>query len=121
MLYEVITNTPTNGFPQDNFGGDQASITINGGTITIAAALSGAGDGLDANGTITITGGDLLIKIPSSYRDYSSIDFNTTFSLTGGNVQTVDSSGNRITSYNVCYTKLLRGYRITRSRKIIPG
>ncbi len=105
-------NTPTNGFPQDNFGGDQASITINGGTITIAAALSGAGDGLDANGTITITGGDLLIKIPSSYRDYSSIDFNTTFSLTGGNVQTVDSSGNytTVTESNVSsFGGMMRG------------
>ena len=91
------------GSPKDNFAGSQGTITINGGTITIAAAISGAGDGLDANGTITITGGDIVIKIPASYRDYSSIDFNTTFSLTGGYVRTLDANGTytEVTESNV--------------------
>jgi hypothetical protein len=91
------------GSPKDNFSGSQGTITINGGTITIAAAGSGAGDGLDANGSITITGGDIVIKTPSSYRDYSSIDYNTTFSLTGGSARTLDANGTyaEITESNV--------------------
>ena len=100
---DSTTTTTAGAQPRDNFAGSTGTITINGGTLTIAAALSGAGDGLDANGTITITGGNTLIKIPSSYRDYSSVDFNTTFSLTGGSVQTVDANGNytEITESNV--------------------
>ena len=81
------------GRPQDNFSGTQASITINGGTITIEAGTSGNGDGLDANGTITITGGDTVIKTPSSYRDYTDIDYDTSFSLTGGSVRILNANG----------------------------
>ena len=86
------TDAP-NGGRRDNFTGSQSSITINGGTITIAAGGSGNGDGLDANGTITISGGDIVIKEPSSYRDYSNIDFDTSISFTGGSVHTVNANG----------------------------
>jgi len=88
---------------QDNFSGSQASITINGGTITIAAGISGNGDGLDANGTLTITGGDTVIKTPSSYRDYTDIDYDTTFSLTGGSVRILNANGTytEVTESNV--------------------
>ena len=78
---------------QECLGHSDASITINGGTITIAAAGSSNGDGLDSNGTITISGGDIVIKMPSTYRDYSNIDYNTTFSLTGGNVRILETNG----------------------------
>ena len=100
---DETSSTPTNGQPLDMFSSSTGTITINGGTITIEAALSGAGDGLDANGTITVTGGNTLIKIPSSYRDYSSVDFDTSFSMTGGSIQTVDVNGNytEITESNV--------------------
>ncbi|MFZ1400062.1 MAG: carbohydrate-binding domain-containing protein, partial [Candidatus Promineifilaceae bacterium] len=81
------------GFGQDNFSSSQGTITINGGTITIAAAASGNGDGLDANGTITVTGGDTVVKTPSSYRDYSDIDYDTAFSLTGGSVRILNADG----------------------------
>ena len=89
--------------PQDNFTSSQCTITITGGTITIAAATSGNGDGLDANGSITISGGDLIIKVPSSYRDYSNIDYITSFSLTGGNVQLLNANGTytEVTESNV--------------------
>lgn len=87
------TSGSTNGFGMDNFSSSQGSITINGGTITIAAAGSGNGDGLDANGTITITGGDTVVKTPSSYRDYSDIDYDTGFSLTGGSVRILNADG----------------------------
>ena len=96
-------NSSANGSPNDNFSGSQCSITITGGTITIAAAGSGDGDGLDANGTIVISGGDTVIKMPSSYRDYSSIDYNTTFSLTGGRVRILETNGTytEVTESNV--------------------
>jgi hypothetical protein len=96
-------SSSANGFPQDNFRSSQGTITINGGTITIAAAGSGNGDGLDANGTITVSGGDTVIKTPSSYRDYSDIDYDTSFSLTGGSVRILDASGNytKVTESNV--------------------
>jgi len=89
--------------PLDNFSGSQCTITINGGMITITAGTSGNGDGLDANGTITITGGDMVIVQPSSYRDYSNIDYNTSFSLTGGSVQILETNGTytEVTDSNV--------------------
>lgn len=92
----------TGGFARDNFSSSQGTITINGGTITIAAAGSGNGDGLDANGTITVTGGDTVVQTPSSYRDYSDIDYDTEFSMTGGRV--------RILSANGTYTEVTDSY-----------
>ena len=89
-------------FQRDNFSSSQGSITINGGTITIAAAGSGNGDGLDANGTITVSGGDTVVKTPASYRDYSDIDYDTSFSMTGGSV--------RILSANGTYTEVTNNY-----------
>ncbi len=86
--------TATTGGRQDRFSSSSGTITINGGTITISAATSGNGDGLDANGELKITGGDLVIKVPTTYRDYSNIDYDTTFSWTGGTVQTLDANGN---------------------------
>ncbi len=88
---------------QDNFTGSQCSITVTGGTITITAATSGNGDGLDANGSITISGGEMVIKVPSSYRDYSNIDYNTSFSLIGGNVQLLYANGtySQVTASNI--------------------
>ena len=89
---ETSSSASTSG-GRDNFSSSQGSITINGGTITIAAAGSGNGDGLDANGTITVTGGDTVVKTPSSYRDYSDIDYDTSFSMTGGRVRILNADG----------------------------
>ena len=89
--------------PQDNFTGSQCVISINGGTITIAAATSGNGDGLDANGSITINGGNVVIKVPSSYHDYSNIDYNATYSFIGGSVRLLNANGTytEVTESNV--------------------
>jgi hypothetical protein len=82
-----------NGFAQDTFTGGQYAIAINGGTITIAAGLTGAGDGLDSNGTITVTGGDTVIKTPASFRDYTDIDSNSGFTMSGGSVRILNVDG----------------------------
>lgn len=79
--------------PQDNFSGSQSSIIINGGMITITAGTSGNGDGLDANGIITITGGNTVIVQPASVRDYTNIDYNISFSFTGGRVRILEPNG----------------------------
>lgn len=88
---------------QDRFRNTTGSITITGGDIFITPALTGNGDGVDSNGTLTITGGDLVVKMPSTYRDYSSIDYETTFSLTGGQVRILNTDGSytQVTEDNV--------------------
>lgn len=78
---------------QDTFAADESTITITGGTLTIEAATSGDGDGLDSNGALSISGGDIVIIVPSSYRDYSSLDASGTFSLTGGRVRALNTDG----------------------------
>jgi len=88
---------------QDRFMNTTGSITINGGEIFITPATSGNGDGVDSNGTLTITGGDLVVKVPATYRDYSSMDYETSFSMTGGQVRLLNTDGSytEVTEDNV--------------------
>ncbi|MFV0484695.1 MAG: carbohydrate-binding domain-containing protein [Candidatus Saccharimonadales bacterium] len=89
--------------PQDNFSKSTGTITINGGNITIAAATSGDGDGLDSNGNIVVTGGDTIIKTPAVARDYTAVDFDGTFTMTGGRIRTLSQNGTytEVTQNNV--------------------
>ena len=66
-----------------------ADITIAGGTVRIDAEN---GDGLDSNGTVNITGGDIQV-FSSSRSDNSPLDYGTDMSITGGTVLAVGSSG----------------------------
>ncbi len=66
-----------------------ADITIAGGTVNIDAAN---GDGLDSNGAVNITGGEIRI-FSSSRSDNSPLDYGTDMSITGGTVLAVGSSG----------------------------
>ncbi|NTW28868.1 MAG: carbohydrate-binding domain-containing protein [Coriobacteriia bacterium] len=54
-------------------------LTINGGTITIDAE----GDGLDSNGSITMTGGVVVVHGPTRGGN-GALDANGTFNMTGG-------------------------------------
>ncbi|MFI3213919.1 MAG: carbohydrate-binding domain-containing protein [Eubacteriales bacterium] len=56
-------------------------INISGGSITIDA--SNEGDGLDSNGTIEISGGELLISSTTDIRD-TALDYQNEGSITGG-------------------------------------
>lgn len=70
-------------------------INISGGTLSIYAGLSSQGDGLDSNGTITISGGEITIYDPENAGDWSSVDSDDGTTLTGGTVYKVDSSGSK--------------------------
>lgn len=97
----------------DSFGGSfpggmssaHCSITITGGILYLQAS----GDGIDANGSLTITGGDITICGPNR-GDTASLDYDTsgtisgaTFIATGatGMAQTLSSSGQGIITVKV--------------------
>ena len=63
-------------------------LNINGGTIVMDAG----GDGLDSNGSITMTGGTVLVCGPTSNNN-GAVDYNGTFKLTGGLLVAAGSSG----------------------------
>lgn len=64
------------------------SILISGGELYIQAS----GDGIDANGTLEITGGNITICGPN-YGDTASLDFDTSGSISGGTVIATGASG----------------------------
>ncbi len=69
------------GFGPDNAfadGDDSYWIDISGGSLRIQAG----GDGIDSNGSITLSGGTLLVS--STGQDDGSIDYGTSFTLSGG-------------------------------------
>lgn len=63
-------------------------LEINGGYIVVDAA----GDGLDANGRIIMTGGVVLVHGPTG-SDNGAIDYDFTFNQTGGILAAAGSSG----------------------------
>ena len=65
-----------------------AQVTINGGKLTIQAS----GDGIDSNGDLTVTGGEVYVFGPTSGGD-GSLDFGGTGTITGGVVVCAGSSG----------------------------
>lgn len=72
-------------------GGSSSSdgaIVISGGTLSIQAF----GDGIDANGSIEITGGTITISGPSQ-GDTSTLDYDTTATITGGTFFGTGASG----------------------------
>ena len=69
-------------------GAGNASLVINGGYIYVNAT----GDGLDVNGTITMTGGTVLINGPTTDRE-GPVDYDTSFKMTGGFLVATGSSG----------------------------
>jgi len=64
------------------------AVYITGGDLTITAN----GDGIDSNGTIRQTGGNVLVNGPTARMD-SSIDANGTISIDGGTMLAVGSAG----------------------------
>lgn len=84
------SGSATDGWPPQ--GAFEASgdnyLDVHGGYIVIDAA----GDGLDINGPITMTGGTVIINGPTR-NDNGALDYFGTFEVTGGLLVAVGSSG----------------------------
>ncbi|MGN1235603.1 MAG: carbohydrate-binding domain-containing protein [Christensenellaceae bacterium] len=76
-------------FPRPGFGSaTDGSILISGCNLYVNAG----GDGIDCNGTLTITGGSVLIDGPSSSAN-GALDYETGGTVTGGEVLAIGASG----------------------------
>jgi hypothetical protein len=60
---------------------DGSTLVVNSGTLLVN--ISGSGDGLDSNGTMTVKGGTMVVQGPSSSPEVA-LDFNGTLTMTGG-------------------------------------
>ena len=73
-------------FGADRFGGGSGTITLTGGTVLVRSR----GDGVDSNGSITMSGGTLLVA--SSGTGDGALDYDGAFELTGGTLLAVGNS-----------------------------
>lgn len=69
-------------------GNSNCNITITGGTVTVDAA----GDGLDANGSLTIEGGLVIVNGPTNSGN-GALDYDGSGIITGGTLIAAGSSG----------------------------
>lgn len=67
---------------------DGGSIVISGGMVYVDCA----GDGIDSNGNIEISGGTLLVNGPAS-GESTSVDHDGSFTVTGGTILAIGASG----------------------------
>ncbi len=81
---------------------DGSLLSITGGTVAISAS---GGDGLDSNGSISMSGGTVIVHGPKSQPEVG-IDYNGTFKMTGGflvasaiNSQTTQAVSNSSSQY----------------------
>ncbi|MCX7772270.1 MAG: carbohydrate-binding domain-containing protein [Clostridia bacterium] len=77
-----------NGPGQDNFSAGNQLLTIEGGMIYVNAQ----GDGLDSNGSIKMTGGQVFVSGPTA-NDNGAVDYNGTYEMSGGILVAAGSSG----------------------------
>ncbi len=63
-------------------------INISGGTLTV----NSSGDGIDSNGSLTISGGEITVSGPTGNGD-GTLDYNGTATITGGTLLGAGSSG----------------------------
>lgn len=77
------------GFGRDHFEADSScALTINGGTIRVDSQ----GDGLDSNGSIIVTGGEIYVDGPTDNGN-GALDCGADATITGGIVVAVGASG----------------------------
>lgn len=68
--------------------GSTPSLNINGGKLYVNAS----GDGLDSNGTMSISGGEVIVEGPTDNGN-TALDFERTLTISGGTVYAFGSSG----------------------------
>lgn len=82
---DSLTGRPT----QDSFNSaNSAVIEITGGQVIVNAS----GDGIDSNGTLTISGGTVIVSGPTDSGN-GAFDTDGTFIINGGNILGIGSSG----------------------------
>ena len=69
-------------------GASNATVTVTGGYLYINAS----GDGLDSNGSFTMTGGTVIVDGPTNNGN-GPIDYSSSFTVNGGTLIAVGSSG----------------------------
>ncbi|MBN1245698.1 carbohydrate-binding domain-containing protein [Candidatus Bathyarchaeota archaeon] len=84
-------NDASGSIPGDTFYSSNYHLYINGGYIYVNAN----GDGIDSNGAITMTGGQVIVDGPT-IRMNTAIDHDKPFKMTGGFLLAVGSSGTQI-------------------------
>ncbi|GIE31442.1 hypothetical protein Ait01nite_044870 [Actinoplanes italicus] len=90
-------DTAGGGFPGGGPGGGgenvgDFSVVVNGGTLVIDSE----GDGLDSNGTASITGGTVVVNGPEGNGN-GALDVNGTFTISGGTLLAAGSAGMVVT------------------------
>lgn len=90
---------------KDPMSSGNAILTINGGSVYVNAS----GDGLDANGSIIMTGGTVLVDGPTSNGD-GALDYDKTFDISGGVLVEAGSSG---MAQNVSTTSTQNAIKVT--------
>lgn len=73
---------------QNPFSGTTGTLTIAGGYLIVNAS----GDGVDSNGTLTVTGGVTLVSGPTNSGN-GALDYQTSASITGGTFIACGASG----------------------------
>lgn len=71
----------------DMFASTDSTITISGGRINVRAA----GDGIDSNGDLLVTGGEIYVSGPENGAN-GALDYNGTGQITGGTLVAVGAS-----------------------------
>lgn len=71
-----------------NGGSDTGNIEFSGGYVWVNAS----GDGIDANGSITMTDGTVIVNGPTD-NDDGPLDYEYSFTVSGGTIIAVGSSG----------------------------
>ncbi len=89
QMPEGVPEMPDGG-QMPSFGGGDGSmfILISGGKLHVDAG----GDGLDSNGTLTVTGGEIYVAGPTNSAN-GALDYETSATVTGGTLIAVGASG----------------------------
>lgn len=75
-------------FGRDRFSASSGTLSITGGRIFVTAS----GDGVDVNGDLSMSGGELYVRGPESSGN-GALDYDGTFTLTGGTLAAVGAAG----------------------------
>ena len=75
-------------FGRDMFSSSTGTLSITGGRIFVTAS----GDGVDVNGDLSMSGGELYVRGPENSGN-SALDYDGSFTLTGGTLAAVGTAG----------------------------